>query len=156
MRTLARYVVALAVLVVPLGAIASTTTTQELSDEQRFLTLLNRERTSRGKPALRLTTKMRPISREWSDKMRLQGFISHRPDLVRQVETRVTTRWLRLGENVGVGSTPESLNTAFMNSTGHRANVLGDYNYCSVGVQRTSTGRIYVTVNFIKSAVSLY
>ena len=155
MKTAIRCAFALAVLVAPIAALASTTTTQEASDESRFIYLLNKERTNRGKPALRLTTKMRPISREWSDKMLAQGFISHRPDLVKQVESRVTTHWLRLGENVGVGYGVDSLHQAFMNSAAHKANILGDYNYVSVGVQRTSSGKIYVTVNFIKSSVAL-
>lgn len=144
-----------ATLVVPLEAVASTTTTEEAANEQRFLYLLNRERTSRGKPALKVSTKLRRIAREWSDKMLAQGSISHRPNLANQVDTRVTTRWTRLGENVGKGGGVDSLNKAFMDSSSHRANILGDYNYVGIGVQRTASGTIYVTVDFVKSSVAL-
>jgi hypothetical protein len=58
--------------------------------------------------------------------------------------------WERVGENVGRGQSPSSLHQAFMNSSGHAANILGDYNYVGVGTDTSSDGTLYVTVVFMK------
>jgi uncharacterized protein YkwD len=60
------------------------------------------------------------------------------------------TGWSRVGENVGRGQSPSSLHTAFMNSSAHAANVLGDYNYVGVGTDTDADGALYVTVVFMK------
>ena len=57
-----------------------------------------------------------------------------------------------MGENVGVGSTPERLHALFMNSPRHRDNILGDYSGVAIGAQRASDGQVYVTVVFLKRA----
>ncbi len=59
------------------------------------------------------------------------------------------TGWDRMGENVGKGQSPSSLHEAFMNSPGHKANILGDYNYVGVGTG-SQDGYLYVTVVFMK------
>jgi hypothetical protein len=57
--------------------------------------------------------------------------------------------WDKMGENVGKGQSPSSLHQAFMNSPGHKANILGDYNYVGVGTG-SKDGYLYVTVIFMK------
>ena len=76
--------------------------------------------------------------------------LQHNPNLQAEVERYVTTAWQRIGENVGVGYSVSSLHDAFMNSSGHRANILGDFNRVGVGVVHEASGRIWVTVVFIK------
>jgi hypothetical protein len=61
--------------------------------------------------------------------------------------------WDRMGENVGRGQTPSSLHQAFMDSSGHRANILGDYNYVGIGTG-TKDGYLYVTVIFMKKGAT--
>ena len=56
--------------------------------------------------------------------------------------------WSGIAENVGKGSSPTSLHNAFMASPGHKANILGDYNYVGIGTD-TSGGSLYVTVVFV-------
>jgi hypothetical protein len=61
----------------------------------------------------------------------------------------VASGWEALAENVGAGPSVDSLHSAFMNSAGHRANILGDYNY--VGVGAASDGDLlWVTVIFMR------
>jgi hypothetical protein len=60
------------------------------------------------------------------------------------------TGWSKVGENVGRGGSPGSLHTAFMNSSGHAANILGDYNYVGVGTGSAADGTLFVTVVFMK------
>ena len=61
---------------------------------------------------------------------------------------RRVTRWIVLGENVGVGGTVSSLHKAFMNSPAHKDNILyRPYRHVGVGVRR-ARGRMWVTVIF--------
>ena len=73
---------------------------------------------------------------------------SHRPDLAARASA-IAPSWSKLGENVGTGGSVTSLHTAFMNSPGHRANVLGDYNRVSIAVI-VDGARIWVTFDFMK------
>ena len=57
--------------------------------------------------------------------------------------------WDKMGENVGKGQTPSSLHDAFMASSGHKKNILGDYNYVGIGTG-SQDGFLYVTVVFMK------
>ncbi|HVF32911.1 MAG TPA: CAP domain-containing protein [Acidimicrobiales bacterium] len=115
--------------------------------EAHVLSLINDERVSRGQNALGLRDDVVPVARTWTARMIADQVLSHNPALAAQMPAD----WVAIGENVGAGSTVEGLHTAFMNSAGHRANVLGDFHYAGVGVDRDSKGRIWVTVNFMKS-----
>ena len=66
----------------------------------------------------------------------------------------VTTDWWALGENVGVGGDVESIDQAFWASAGHRAAMVGNYNYAGVGVL-TSGESMYVTVVFMLGPADL-
>jgi uncharacterized protein YkwD len=118
-------------------------------DEASFVTLINRSRADAGKASLAADSAAANVARAWSQQMANAGQISHNPSLAAEVSTWVTTQWTRIGENVGVGYGVASLHDAFMASTGHRANILGDYNRVGVGVVQAS-GRMWVTVVFIK------
>ena len=70
-----------------------------------------------------------------------------------ELQAAAGSGWEKLGENVGRGGSVSSLHTAFMNSSGHRANILGDYNKVGIGTG-TSDGVLYVTVVFMKKGGS--
>ena len=119
--------------------------------ERDFLALLNAERTKAGLAPLTFDGAIVPIAREWSARMSATNVLSHRPDLRAQIESRVTRDWSRIGENVGRGGDVGGLHVAFMNSPGHRANVLGDYNRVGIGVV-VNGSTVWVTFNFLKGA----
>ncbi len=119
--------------------------------ELEFLQLLNQTRVDHGLAPLESDGLIVPIAREWSGQMAASSVLSHRPDLRAQIEGRVTREWYRIGENVGRGGGVASLHTAFMNSPGHKANVLGDYNRVGIGVV-ISGSTIWVTFNFLHGA----
>lgn len=121
--------------------------------EQEFLDKINGERAARGLRTLGRTDGLVPIARAWSQQLVSDGKLSHNPRLVEQVNAGVTDQWRRLGENVGYGPSVPALHTAFMNSEGHRKNVLGDYTTAGVGVLVVS-GRIWVTVAFMNAPSS--
>lgn len=62
----------------------------------------------------------------------------------------VTSGWDKLGENVGVNLDVSGMHSAFMSSSGHRANILGDYNYVGVGVTVDDAGFMWATIIFMK------
>jgi uncharacterized protein YkwD len=57
------------------------------------------------------------------------------------------------GENIAYGQrTPEEVMNAWMNSSGHRANILNpSYNQIGVGVAKSANGTFYWTQEFIKN-----
>ena len=118
------------------------------ASEAQFLTLMNNERVGAGLAPMNLDAAMYPMAIEWSQQMKAAGGLSHRPDRAARASA-IAPSWTKLGENVGTGGSVTSLHTAFMNSPGHRANVLGDYNRVSIAVI-VDGARIWVTFDFMK------
>ena len=115
------------------------------SAERHFKRRINRARVNAGKVRLKLDPELGRVARVHAQAMARKGYIYHQSHS--QLGGRVT-RWVTLGENVGVGSTVRSLHRAFMNSPGHRANVLYS-SFRNVGVGTTKRhGRLWVTVVF--------
>jgi uncharacterized protein YkwD len=111
--------------------------------ERLFGRLMNAARENAGLPRLSLDPEASKVARKHSREMVEKKLLHHTPSsrLVRRV-----TRWEILGENVGVGSTVDSLHRAFMDSAPHRANVLySKFRHVGVGVTR-SNDRMWVTV----------
>jgi uncharacterized protein YkwD len=111
--------------------------------ERLFGRLMNDAREKAGLPRLSLDPEASKVARKHSREMLDRDLLHHTPTstLVRRV-----TRWEILGENVGVGSTVDSLHRAFMDSPPHRANVLyAKFRHVGVGVTRTND-RMWVTV----------
>jgi hypothetical protein len=67
-----------------------------------------------------------------------------------ELQAAAGSGWSAIAENVGRGGTVDSLHSAFMKSSGHKANILGDYNYVGIGTDTAPDGRLYVTVVFMK------
>ena len=114
------------------------------SDESSMVAKINAERTAAGLNTLQVHSDLTAGARAWTAVMISDGAISHNPNLA-----GVTTGWSSLGENVGVGPNVDRLHTAFMNSSGHRANILGNFNYIGVGADRAPDGNLYITVVFM-------
>lgn len=117
------------------------------SDEDHFVQLINASRAAAGLAPLSVDGQLVSNARNHSAEMAAQGTIFHNAALASQI----TGNWVALGENVGVGPTVDDLHAAFMNSAGHRANILGDYDRVGVG-EVLSGSTIYVTEVFWKTA----
>jgi cell division septation protein DedD len=104
----------------------------------------NAARKAAGVAPLETKSEMVSFARNHTADMIAAGNIYHSSDL-----TKATTGWTKLGENVGRGGSCDSLHDAFMNSSGHRQNLL-DPVYTSIGVggAQDADGRMYVTVVF--------
>ena len=114
---------------------------------QRLLRLTNADRRKHGLAPLAWYPKMLPITQAQTERMVKAGKLFHNQDL----EKLLTTLGARvLGENVGVAPTVDVMETAFMNSAEHRANILnGGYRYATIYVIKDVTGYVWATVNFL-------
>jgi uncharacterized protein YkwD len=127
----------------PAPAEASSSSDAARRAELEFLSLVNIERAKHGVGALAERTDIRTVARTWSATMADRNRLGHNPDYSRQI-----TGWQRVSENVGVGPSVAGLHRAFMESDGHRRNVLDD-RVTEVGVGVViAGGRIWVTLNF--------
>ena len=116
--------------------------------EGDLLSKINAARSGAGLPPVSMHSDLVPDARNHSAEMMAAGQIYHTSNLA-----GVASGWEALAENVGVGPSVDSLHTAFMNSAGHRANILGDYNYVGVGV--ASEGDVlWVTVIFMRKGAA--
>jgi hypothetical protein len=116
------------------------------SYENDALALLNQARASAGLAPVTLRADLSDDALAWSRHMADRQKLSHNPNL-----SAVAEDWDELGENVGVGTSIASLHEAFMDSAGHRANILGDYDSVGIGVVAENPSKLWITVVFMKT-----
>jgi uncharacterized protein YkwD len=122
------------------------------SDVQGMLDLTNQSRADNGLAPLQYDDALSGVARGWVSQIASDGALSHNPNLASQISSQVTDDWTRIGENVGYGWTLSSLQDAFMNSPGHRANILGDYQRVGIATLRDANGAIWVVLDFLKAS----
>ncbi|MEH7179777.1 CAP domain-containing protein [Neobacillus vireti] len=119
--------------------------------EQKVVDLTNQERAKNGLPALKVDLTLSKMAHEKSRDMSANGYFSHTSptygspfDMMKKYG--ITYR--SAGENIAMGQrTPEEVVKAWMNSEGHRKNILSsNFNY--IGVGYVSQGN-YWTQEFI-------
>jgi uncharacterized protein YkwD len=119
------------------------------ADDASFFNATNAYRQANGLRPLQYDAAASAVAVGWSQSMAAAGILSHNPNLVNAINAYVTPSWTRIGENVGFGPTVSSIQTAFVNSPTHRANILGDFNRVGVGTVRAGS-TIWVTLDFVK------
>lgn len=132
-------------LLLPAAALAGGSCYTFNDSERAFADKTNAARANAGKPKLVLDPHLSKVAMKHTREMTSKNRLFHTPSdkLGRRV-----TNWSRLGENVGYGSSVDSLQKAFMGSSGHRANILsGSYKYVGVGTAKRN-GVLWVTVIF--------
>ncbi|OMP66758.1 CAP domain-containing protein [Domibacillus epiphyticus] len=106
--------------------------------EQQVFELVNQERAKQGVKPLQLDTKLSDVARAKSKDMKDKGYFSHQSptygspfDMMKQFGITYKTA----GENIAKGQqTPEEVMKAWMNSDGHRKNILSaDFTHIGVG-----------------------
>ena len=113
--------------------------------ESDFLRLLNDDRRANGLVGLEIMPELVDGARDQAAAMAEAGYLFHNPAL----GSVLADGWEKLGENVGIGYSAATLHQAFMNSPGHRANVLDTgYEYIGIGVELEDDGAIWVTFVF--------
>ncbi|MBM2621888.1 CAP domain-containing protein [Actinoplanes sp. LDG1-06] len=165
-RFVRKAVVAAAIIAIPtlVGAPAFAAATAEapkkvaVADQAAYETevvkLTNAERTARGCKALRIDDRLVTAARAHSTDMVKQNFFSHTgSDGSNFVTREVRAGYPRNGasaENIAWGyRTPQQVVTGWMNSPGHRKNILNCASTAvGVGVAYTSGGAPYWTQDF--------
>ena len=150
MRTGRRALIMLLAIVAGALALTVPAGAAEASLEDQFLASINAERAAEGLAPLLPYWDLVDDARAHSDLMEATDHLHHNPNLA-----AVTTGWSALGENVGVGPGVDVLHDAFMRSTGHRHNILGNYNYAGVGVVVENEWKMWVTVVFMRGPAGL-
>lgn len=92
---------------------------------KRILDLTNIERGKVNLPPLTFNAKLAAAAQKHSQSMAMQDFFDHR-NMVQRVQAE-GYQYAGIGENIAAGnSTPEQAMQGWMNSPGHRANILGN------------------------------
>jgi hypothetical protein len=106
--------------------------------------MANGARSSRGLPGYGVRGDLAAAAQRQADRMAASRSLYHTPGLGSAV-----CCWASLGENVGVGADAGQIHNAFMNSSGHRSNILStDFTEIGVGSTRGADGRLYVSEIF--------
>jgi uncharacterized protein YkwD len=120
----------------PLDATATTA---------RVLDLTNAERQKAGLPPLVLNTQLSQAAQQYSQVLSRDSCFAHTcgpvPDMVQRVLQAGYGNWSAVGENIAAGYTsPEALVAGWMNSPGHRANILSP-KYREIGIGLVNGGK---------------
>lgn len=105
------------------------------SEADTIGSLVNDARAANGQAGLLRNAAMDAVALKWAQQMAASNSMVHNPSYSAQIPAG----WTRAGENIAMGQpTPTAMHTAWMNSPGHRANILGDF---------TDVGIAFITVN---------
>jgi uncharacterized YkwD family protein len=123
--------------------------------ESQVITLVNKERAKRGLQSLKRGSTCSYVARLKSQDMINKGYFSHTSPTYGSPFTMMQHFGLKFsaaGENIAYGQpTAAAVMNAWMNSAGHRANILSpSYTYIGVGAAKNSKGTIYWTQEFVK------
>ncbi len=130
---------------------AEQQTTTLSAFEQKVVDLTNQERAKSGLAPLTIDTELSKVAREKSLDMSSKGYFSHTSPTYGSPFDMMKTfgiTYKSAGENIAMGQrTPEEVVTAWMNSEGHRKNILSA-NFTHIGVGYSEQGN-YWTQMFI-------
>ena len=108
--------------------------------------LINRDRAGAGRAPLSWSSCLYSVALANAKRMAAQGFISHTNGPNADLRCGLGSR---AGENVGYwtgGVNDAQLNTMFMNSADHRANIMGPYRYVGTAWVTAPNGVAYIAV----------
>ncbi len=123
--------------------------------EQQVVDLVNQERAAAGLPALKVNAKLSGVAEKKAEDLRDNNYFDHQSptygspfDMMKQFGIQYTTA----GENIAKGQrTPAEVMNGWMNSPGHRANILNaDFTEIGVGYVTDSNGGTYWVQHFIR------
>ena len=128
---------------------SSTETSNMNSDEKEVFDLINKQRTNNGLAALKNDSEVQRVARIKAQDMVNNNYFSHTSptygspfDMLKSFKISYKTA----GENIAGNSSNSSAVTAWMNSSGHKANILNsNFNYTGIGVVSSPKyGKMYV------------
>ena len=131
------------------GTSTSTPSSTLTSDELEVFNLINQQRANNGLPALKIDSEVQRVARIKAQDMVDNNYFSHNSPTYGTPFNMLKSfgvSYKSAGENIAGNSSNSSAVTAWMNSSGHRANILNSsYNYTGIAVVNGSKyGKIYV------------
>lgn len=123
--------------------------------ERQVVELVNAERSKNGLAPLTLDNSVSKVARVKSQDMATNNYFSHTSPTyggAGQMLTQFGVKWSAYGENIASGQkTPQQVVDAWMNSSGHRANILSsNFTKIGVGYATNSKGTPYWTQMFTR------
>lgn len=147
-RSPLRLLGALAALLVVIGATAGCESTEQERNE--VIALVNKSRAENGLGQLKDDVTLDMKADAWAQKLRDACSLSHS-----KLSDGAPKQWLKLGENVGYGGTIAQIHDAYLNSPGHKANIM-DPAFTSMGAAAVwgdceGQHRVFTVQVFMKS-----
>lgn len=132
------------------GSTGSNTSTSIMNtDEKEVFDLINKQRTNNGLPALKEDNEVQRVARIKAQDMVNNNYFSHTSptygspfDMLKSFKITYKSA----GENIAGNSSNSAAVTSWMNSSGHKANILNNkFNYTGIGVVSSPRyGKMYV------------
>ena len=131
------------------GNNSGTTTSTMTSDEKEVFNLINKQRTANGLSALKVDNEVQRVAKIKAQDMVNNSYFSHTSptygspfEMLQSFKVSYKTA----GENIAGNSSNSGAVNAWMNSSGHKANILNSsFNYTGIGVVSSPKyGKVYV------------
>ena len=127
----------------------TTSTTSMNSDEKEVFDLINKQRTNNGLQALKIDNEVQKVARIKAQDMVDNNYFAHESPTYGTPFNMLNSfkiSYKTAGENIAGNSSNSAAVTAWMNSSGHKANILNsNFNYTGVGVVKSNKyGKVYV------------
>lgn len=132
------------------GTSGGTQTSSTMNaDEKEVFNLINKQRTNNGLSALKVDEEVQRVARIKAEDMVANNYFSHTSpiygspfDMLKSFKISYKTA----GENIAANSSNTGAVNSWMNSSGHKANILNsNFNYTGIGVISSSKyGKIFV------------
>jgi len=119
-------------------------TAAQAAPRDDVVALVNQQRTVASLPPLARDASLDAAAQEWAEQMRSTGQFAHSTNAWRAA--RIPAGWRSHGENIAYGyPTAQAVMTGWMNSKGHRENILRD-GYTRIGVGYVASGNYWVQI----------
>jgi len=133
---------------------SNTTTSSLNANEQEVFNLINAKRTANGLSSLKIDSEVQRVARIKAQDMVDNNYFSHTSPVYGSPFDMLKSfgiSYKAAAENIAGNSSNSGAVNAWMNSSGHKANILnGNYNYTGIGVVNSPKyGYVYVQM-FIK------
>jgi uncharacterized protein YkwD len=115
-------------------------------EQSQALGVVNGSRSDAGVAGLLPSPHAMDKAQAWAEHLAAIGRLEHS-----DLRDGMPDGWKQLAENVGYGPSIEAIEQAFLNSPGHRANLLNPvYNWVGTGTARSANGTLFVVQVFAK------
>ncbi|WP_312522714.1 CAP domain-containing protein [Anaerospora sp.] len=133
---------------------SSTSSANVATAEKNAVELMNADRRANGLSDLKVSSAVTAVARSHAQDMVNRKFFSHSNPDGKTPSDRLKAAGISysaVGENIAENTSVQAAETSFMNSSGHRANILNsNYTTVGIGVAYDSAGNVYVVQDFIK------